>query len=113
MENIHENYYLLCKPEFSSATKTSFLLKTQKITTLQQITVGSTPNIVRYFVKTLQLKKILQFQERICFFINNTKKQPLKQVSAGETPYLVLKKMLKLFPKTSATQENVRISEPK
>ena len=35
------------------------------------------------------------------------------QVSAGETPNLVLKKMLKLFPKTSTTQENVRISEPK
>ena len=84
MENIHENYYLLCKPEFSSATKTSFLLKTQKITTLQQITVGSTPNIVRYFVKTLQLKKLLQFQERICFFINNTKNNLLSKCLLGK-----------------------------
>ena len=52
---------LLCKPEFSSATKTSFLLKTQKTTTLQQVTGGNTPNIVlkrmqRYFLKTPPLK---------------------------------------------------------
>ena len=64
---------LLCKPEFSSATKTFFLLKTQKTTTLQQVTGGNTPNIVlkrmlRYFLKTPPLKKILQFEDRICFF---------------------------------------------
>ena len=52
---------LLCKPEFSSATKTFFLLKTQKTTTLQQVTGGNTPNIVlkrmlRYFLKTPSLK---------------------------------------------------------
>ena len=52
---------LLCKPEFSSATKTFFLLKTQKTTTLQQVTGGNTPNIalermLRYFLKTPQLK---------------------------------------------------------
>ena len=48
-----------------------FLLKAQKTTTLQQVTSGNTPNIVlkrmlRYMLKTPPLKKILQFQERIC-----------------------------------------------
>ena len=52
---------LLCQPEFSSATKTSFLLKTQKTTTLQQVTGKNTPNIVfkrmlRHFLKTPPLK---------------------------------------------------------
>ena len=53
---------LLCKPEFSSTTKTSiFLLKTQRTTTLQQVTGGKTPNIVlqrmlRYFLKGPTLK---------------------------------------------------------
>ena len=37
---------LLCKPEFSSATKTFFLLKTQKTTTLQQVTGGKTLSLV-------------------------------------------------------------------
>ena len=36
----------LCKPEFSSATKTSFLLKTQKTTILQQVTGGNTTNVI-------------------------------------------------------------------
>ena len=53
---------LLCKPEFSSTTKTSiFLLKTQRTSTLQQVTSGKTPNIVlqrmlRYFLKGPTLK---------------------------------------------------------
>ena len=53
---------LLCKPEFSSTTKTSiFSLKTQRTSTLQQVTGGKTPNIVlqrmlRYFLKGPTLK---------------------------------------------------------
>ena len=53
---------LLCKPEFSSTTKTSiFLLKTQRTSTLQQVAGGKTPNIVlqrmlRYFLKGPTLK---------------------------------------------------------
>ena len=71
MEKVHENSYLLCK--LSSATKNSFLFKTQKTTTLQQVTGGNTSNIVlkrmlRYFLKAPPLKKVLQFQERIYFF---------------------------------------------
>ena len=66
------NNSLLCKPEFFSAAKTSFLLKAQKATIIQQVTGVNTPNIVlkrmlRYFRKTPPLKKILKFQERICF----------------------------------------------
>ena len=50
-----------------------YLLKTQKTTTLQLVTGGSTPNtalkrMLRYFLKTPPFKKISQFQERICFF---------------------------------------------
>ena len=73
MRKIHENNSLLCKPEFSSATKTFFFIKNIKKTTLQQVAGGNTPNIVlkrmlRYFLKTPPFKKILQFQEKKCFF---------------------------------------------
>ena len=54
------------------------------------MTRGNTPNIVlrrmlRYFVKILQLKKIFQFQERICFLINNTKTTSYASVCWGNT----------------------------
>ena len=46
-EKIHENSSLLCKPEFSSATKTScFIKNTKKVNTLQQVTDENTQNIV-------------------------------------------------------------------
>ena len=49
---------LLCKPQ---PQRLLILLKTQKTTTLQQVTGGDTPNIVlkrmlRYFLKTPPLK---------------------------------------------------------
>ena len=73
MEKIHENNSLLCKAEFSSATKTSFFIKNTQKNSVQQVTGGNTPNIVLnrmviYFLKTPPLNKILQFQEKICFF---------------------------------------------
>ena len=41
------NNFLLCKPEFSSAAKTSFFVKNlKKTTTLQQMTGGETLNLV-------------------------------------------------------------------
>ena len=45
-----------------------FLLKTQKTTTLQQVTGGKIPNLVlkrmlKPFLKTPSLKKILEFQD--------------------------------------------------
>ena len=46
-EKIQENSSLLCKPEFSSVTKTScFIKNTEKINTLQQVTDENTQNIV-------------------------------------------------------------------
>ena len=45
------------------------------------------------------LKKIIQFQERICFFSQQHKQQPLHQVSDGETSNLVWKRMLEIFLK--------------
>ena len=75
---------LLCKPKFSSATNNfiSLFKKNKETTTLQQVTGGNTANLIlkrmlRYFLKIPPLKKILQFQDRICFFIKITKKQPL------------------------------------
>ena len=73
MEKIHENNSLLCKTEFSSATKTSFFIKNTQKNIVQQVTGGNTPNIVLkrmviYFLKTPPLNKILQFQEKIWFF---------------------------------------------
>ena len=67
------NNSLLCKPEFSSATKNSFLFETHKKTTLQEATGGNTANLVlkrmpKYFLKTQPLKKIVEFKDRICFF---------------------------------------------
>ena len=61
---------LLCKPEFSSATKTSFFfIKNTKTTTLHQVTHGNTSNIVlkrmlESFLKVPPLKKILEFQNQ-------------------------------------------------
>ena len=55
--------------------------------------------MLELFLTVPPLKKILQFQERICFFFLKTQKQPLQQVSDGETANLVLKRMLELFLK--------------
>ena len=72
MRKIHENNSFVLARVFLSY-KDFFLLKTQKTTTLQQVAGGNTPNIVlkrmlRYFLKTPPFKKILQFQEKKCFF---------------------------------------------
>ena len=54
------------------------------------------------FLTVSPLKKILQFQESICFFfLKNTKQQHLKQVSDGETSNLVLKRTPELFLKVT------------
>ena len=85
------NNSFLCKPEFSSATMTFLFLikKTKKTSTLQQVTGENTPNFVlirmlRYFLKSPPLKKILQCQDRICFFLLKTQKTTtLQQVRVG------------------------------
>ena len=57
--------------------------------------------MVRCYLKTTSLKKILQFQDRIClFFLLKTQKATtFQQVTGGKIPNLVLKKMLELFLK--------------
>ena len=69
------------------------------------MTGGNTSNLVlkrmlRYFLKISPLKKILQFQDRICFFYEKHKKTTtLQQVTVGETTNLVLRKRVELFLK--------------
>ena len=72
---------LLSKSEFSSAAKTSLLLKTQKTSTLQQVTGGNTPNTVlkrlsRFFLKAPPLKKYYNFKKE--FFLLKTQRKPLQ-----------------------------------
>ena len=109
-------YVLTSSPQLQ---RLPFLLETQKTNSLQQVTGGNSANIVlkrmlKHFLKTPPLKKILKFQERISFFIKN-KKQLLQQVSRGETPNLVLKRMLELFLKVIPLKKNCnfKISKPK
>ena len=88
---------LLCKPEFSSTTKTSFFIKNtknnhsstsdwweytkycftenakilSKKSTTQDLVLK---RMLELFLTVPPLKKILQFQERVCFFfLKNTK----------------------------------------
>ena len=95
-----------------------FLLKTQKTSTLQLATGGSAPNTVwkrmlRYFLKTPPPKKILQFQERICFFLLKTQKSTSSISLWWENPKSSFKENARTFAKNSTTQENVRISKSK
>ena len=88
---------LLCKPEFSSTTKTSFFIKNtknnhssasdwweytkhclkenakilSKKSTTQDLVLK---RMLELFLTVPPLKKILQFQERICFFFLKTQK---------------------------------------
>ena len=68
--------------------------------------------MVRHHLKTPPLKKLLQFQDRICFFIKNThKKNTLKQVTGGKIANIVLKKMLELFLKISTLKKILEFEE--
>ena len=56
--------------------------------------------MLRYFLKAPPLKKILQFQDRICFFLLKTQKTTtIQQVPGEKTPNIILKRMLKFFQK--------------
>ena len=127
---------LLCKPEFSSATKTYFFIKNTKKASLQQVTGGNTPNIVlkkmlRYFLKTppvktykvlkrmleffvtvSPLKKILQFQEGICFFFLKTQNTTSSASVWWRNSKSSFKENARAFSKSSITQE-IRIPKPK
>ena len=56
--------------------------------------------MLRYYLKTPPRKKILQFQDRVCFFLLKTQKTTtLQQVTGAKILNLVLKRMLELFLK--------------
>ena len=69
----------LCKPEFSSATKTSFLIKktknnhTSTSDSWEYIKNRFTEN-AKVLSKNSTKQENLQFQETICFFIKNINK---------------------------------------
>ena len=109
------NNSLLCTTEFFSTTKTFlFLSKHKKTTTLQQVTGRNTSNLVlkgmlRYFLKIPPLKKVLEFQDRICCFIKSTKKT--NHFSASFLWWNTkssFKKNTRTFSKTSTTQKNIK-----
>ena len=68
-------YVSLC---FTQLQRLLFFIKTTKKPTIQQVTGGNTPYIIlkrilRNLLKTPPFKQILPFQEKISFFIKNTK----------------------------------------
>ena len=113
---------LLCKPEFSSATKTSVFIKNTKNNyslasdwweynkycfkeNAKILSKTSTPQdlnlkrMLELFLSVPPPKKILQFKERICFFFLATQKTTSSTNAWEETANLVLKRMLELFLK--------------
>ena len=67
--------------------------------------------MLRYYLKTRPLNKILQFQDRICFFLLKTQQKNYSSASDWwkNTKYS-FKDNAKTFSKNSTTQENIRIS---
>ena len=60
----------------------------------------------KHYLKTLPLKIILQFEDRICIFLLKTQKTTtLWQATGGKIPNIVLKRMLELFLKIQLLQK--------
>ena len=81
------------------------------------MTGGNTTNIVlkgmqRYFLTTPPLKKILQFQERICLFFLKTQKTTSSASVWWGNSKSSFKENARTFSKTSTNQE-IRISKLK
>ena len=109
---------LLCKPVFSSARKTSFLLKTQKTTTLQQVTSGNTPNLVskrilRYFLISTTQENITISRQNLLFLLKIQKKKTSSASAWWGNTKSSFKENARTFPKSSTSQENIRTSKPK
>ena len=125
---------LLCKPEFSSAGKTSFFLKNTKNNhtsasdwwkynkycfkeNAKMLSKNSTTQdlvlkrMLQLILTVPPLKKILQFQERICLFFLKTHKTTSSASSWGNSKSS-FKENARTFSKSSTTQE-IRISKPK
>ena len=126
---------LSCKPEFSSATKTSVFIKNTKNnhsltsdwweykkycfkenakifsrnSTTQDLVLK---RMLELFLTAPPLKKILQFQERICFFFLKTQKTTSSANAWWGNSKSSFKENARTFSKSSTTQE-IRISKPK
>ena len=126
---------LLCKPEFSSATKTSVFIKNtknnhsltsdwweynkycfkenakifSKNSTTQDLVLK---RMLELFLTAPPLKKILQFQERICFFFLKTQKTTSSANAWWGNSKSSFKENARTFSKTSTNQE-IRISKLK
>ena len=126
---------LLCKPEFSSTTKTSFFIKNtknnhspasdwweytkycftenakilSKKSTTQDLVLK---RMLELFLTVPLLKKILQFQERICSFFLKTQKTTSSANTCWGNSKSSFKENVRTFFKSSTTQE-MRISKPK
>ena len=119
---------LLCKSEFSSAAKTSFFIKNtknnrstasdwseynkycfkenamilSKNSTTQDLVLK---RMLELFLTVLPLNKILQFQERICFFFLKTQKNNLFSIWLMGKSKSSFKENARTFSKSSTTQE--------
>ena len=126
---------LLCKPEFSSTTRTSFFIKytknnhswardwweytkycfkenakiLSKKSTTQDLVLK---RMLELFLTVPPLKKILQFQERICLFFLKTQKTTSSASVWWGNSKSSFKENARTFSKSSTTQE-IRISKPK
>ena len=70
--------------------------------------------MLKYYLKTPPLKKILQFPDRICFFLLKTQKANHSSASDWwENTKSSFKENAKTFSENSITQENIRISRLK
>ena len=124
---------LLCKPEFASARKISFFIKNTKkqplfskwLVGIQQILFNAKilsknstiqdlvlKRMLELFLTVPPLKKILQFQERICFFFLKTQKTTSSASVWWGNSKSSFKENTRAFSKSSTTQE-IRISKPK
>ena len=109
------NISLLCKPEFSSATKTFlFLLKTQKNNhSLEsgwwEYTKSRFKENANMFSKNSTTQENITISRQNLFFLLKTQKTTtLQQVTGGETPNLVLKRMLELFLKIPPLKKTLK-----
>ena len=125
---------ILCKPEYSSARKTSVFIKNTKNNhssasdwwgykkycfkeNAQTLSKNSTTQdlvlkkMLDIFVTVPPLKKILQFQERICLFFLKTQKTTSSASAWWGNSKSSFEENTRTFSKSSTTQE-IRISKP-
>ena len=68
--------------------------------------------MLRYFLKTPPLNKILQFQKKFAFLLKTQKTTSSASVWSGNNKFS-FNENARTFSKSFTTQENTRISKPK